>query len=399
VFAGGCTLPAAEAVADAQLDTLGALVDRSLVRAGAGRYWMLQTLRVYASQKLAESGEENQLRRAHAQWFVGLLQAHTVGENSLSVPRETLRALVAAERENFRAALEWTHQAGETETMARLAVPMCLQWVEEGRLSEVDRWLSLARARSDEYTLPVQAGLLGVARILKQERGNLDQAVGLADEALVLYHEIGDVNGIFWEMLNRAAQSRGDTARARVGVEQALQFAREQSPEHVPDALTYLGDLEIAADKLERARVCCEEALSLARDTDTAVTVDALINLAHVANVERRSQEASDLAYRAFTTSLRTTLPLEAAAAALQLAWSLAERIQPQATARLLGASLEVFRLTGVALQRTEEIAQRAVRETLRTAALDEPRLEALIDEGRTMPTEQAAREALDGLK
>ena len=53
VFAGGCTLQAAEAVCDGELDTLGALVDRSLVRAGAGRYWMLQTLREYASEKLA----------------------------------------------------------------------------------------------------------------------------------------------------------------------------------------------------------------------------------------------------------------------------------------------------------------------------------------------------------
>ena len=85
--------------------------------------------------------------------------------------------------------------------MARLAVPLCWQWGEEGRLSEIDRWLSLARERSDEYALPVQAGVLAVARRLAQDRGNLDQAVGLADQALALYRELGDINGIFWEML------------------------------------------------------------------------------------------------------------------------------------------------------------------------------------------------------
>ena len=53
VFAGGCTLEGAEAVCDGELDTLVALIDRSLVRAGAGRYWMLQTLREYA---LREAG-------------------------------------------------------------------------------------------------------------------------------------------------------------------------------------------------------------------------------------------------------------------------------------------------------------------------------------------------------
>ena len=67
VFAGGCTLQAAEAVCDRELDTLGALVDRSLVRAGAGRYSMLQTLREYALEKLARSGEEDHVRGRHAQ--------------------------------------------------------------------------------------------------------------------------------------------------------------------------------------------------------------------------------------------------------------------------------------------------------------------------------------------
>ena len=399
VFAGGCTLQAAEAVCTGQLDTLGALVDRSLVRARAGRYWMLQTLQEYASEKLAESGEEDQLQRRHAQWFVELLQAHTAGEKSLSVDRETRRVLVGAERENFRAALEWTHQAGESETMARLAVPMCWQWEEEGRLSEIDRWLSLARERSHEYALPVQAGVLDVARILAQDRGNLDEAVGLADQALALYRELGDVNGIFWQMVNLASLTRGDLARARVGIEQALQFAREHSPERIPDALTYLADLEIAAGKLDRARACCEEALSLTHDTDTALIAVALINLAHVANLERRSQEATDLAQKAITTSVRAALPVEAAAAALQLAWSLAERTQPQATARLLGATLEVFRHTSFAMQRTEDVAEQAVRQALRTAPLDAPTMRALVDEGRAMPIEQAAREALNRLK
>ena len=170
-------------------------------------------------------------------------------------------------------------------------------------------------------------------------------------------------------------------------------------PERIPNALTYLADLEIAAGQLDRARACCEEALGLARHSDTGPMVVALINLAHIANLERRSQDASDLAQKALTTSLGAALPIEAAAAALQLAWSLAERTQPQATARLLGAALEVFRYTSFVLQGTEDVAEQAVREALRTAPLDAPRMRALVDEGRAMPIEQAAREALNRLK
>ena len=58
VFAGGCTLAAAEDVCQADLDTLQALVDRSLVRSDAERYWMLQTIREYALERLEQTGEE-----------------------------------------------------------------------------------------------------------------------------------------------------------------------------------------------------------------------------------------------------------------------------------------------------------------------------------------------------
>ena len=339
VFAGGCTFAAAERVCGADLDTLHGLVDRSLIKTDGSRYWTLQTLREYALEKLASSGEQDQLRHRHAQCFVELLQVHTLEEKFLKMETETGRVLVGAERENFRAALEWTQQAGDFESMARLAVPLGWQWMEEGRLSEVDRWLNLVRERTQEYALPVQAGILSVARFLARQRGNVEEAVGLGDQALALYRELGDVRGIFWEMLTQASLSgvRGDLGGARVGIEEAVQFAHEQVPECVPDALGHLADLEIAAGRLGRARDCCEEALRLAPDTAAGPVVVALINLACIANLERRSQDASDLAQRAFFISLGAEFLEAGAVSALQLAWSLAHRVQPEATARTPG--------------------------------------------------------------
>ncbi len=66
IFRGGCTLEAAEAVAGADLDTLQSLVDKSLLRVrDNGRFWMLETIREYATERLEASGEPDEIRRRH----------------------------------------------------------------------------------------------------------------------------------------------------------------------------------------------------------------------------------------------------------------------------------------------------------------------------------------------
>jgi predicted ATPase/class 3 adenylate cyclase len=69
VFAGGCTLEAAEEVCEADLDTLQSLVDKSLLRFTEGRYWMLETIREYAGERLAARGERDSLFERHATWY------------------------------------------------------------------------------------------------------------------------------------------------------------------------------------------------------------------------------------------------------------------------------------------------------------------------------------------
>ena len=114
------------------------------------------------------------------------------------------------------------------------------------------------------------------------------------------------------------------------------------------------------------------------------------VNLAYIANLERRHADAAELAQDALNGALAVGFLRLAAAAAMCLAWSLAERRQPKRAARLLGAAAEFFRRTGTAMQWSETAIERATRDAL-DRQLDERTLNALLDEGRTMTLEQAA--------
>ena len=105
IFAGGFTAQAAESVCDASLDEIALLVEQSLVRRQGGRLTLLETIREYGLERLAERGEEDELRRRHADWFVGLAErasAELCGANQvacldrLEVELDNLRAALAS---------------------------------------------------------------------------------------------------------------------------------------------------------------------------------------------------------------------------------------------------------------------------------------------------------------
>ena len=79
VFRGGCTLEAAEDICNADLDTLQSLVDKSLLRHNEERYWMLETIREYATEKLEESDKARDLRDRHAAHFLAFVEEVEIG--------------------------------------------------------------------------------------------------------------------------------------------------------------------------------------------------------------------------------------------------------------------------------------------------------------------------------
>jgi predicted ATPase len=159
VFVGGCTLEAAAAVCKAAndpapdvLDGVASLVDKSLLHLHAGhtepRVGMLDTIREYALERLAESGEEDALRQQHATYYWGLIEE---AESHLSsAERQVWLDRLEAEHDNLRAALGWNATGtSDTETGKRLAGALLWFWFLRGYLGPVpagQRWLEDALA-------------------------------------------------------------------------------------------------------------------------------------------------------------------------------------------------------------------------------------------------------------
>lgn len=159
VFAGGCTLEAAESVCDSDLDALQSLVDKSLVRHNEDRFWMLETIGEFARERLAASGDEDELRRRSAHWFLQLVETApgTAESSALSAnvaDTSAWRATIAGDFDNIRAALSWFESTGEVESQMRIAfiVSWLFLWMRGGFV-EAARWFESVLENPERLTL------------------------------------------------------------------------------------------------------------------------------------------------------------------------------------------------------------------------------------------------------
>ena len=187
VFAGGCTYEAAEEIAGANPDTLQSLLDKSLLRKRDSkigpRYWMLETIREYAGEKLEESGEKDEIARRHAQYFLDLADEGTfVVMDAIWVDR------IDAEADNVRAALDLAAATGETQRVLRATASLRDFWFTRGYIAEGRTRLENALTADPEPTFARCLALLAAASAavvghsdLLGRRQHLDEARSLAD--------------------------------------------------------------------------------------------------------------------------------------------------------------------------------------------------------------------------
>jgi tetratricopeptide (TPR) repeat protein len=355
VLPGGWTLGTAEAVCPMVgplsidiCDGLGSLLDHSLVRREGTeehgtRFSMLGTLREYGIIRLAESGELEAARQAHATHFLALVEE---AEPGLRRPDQArwLRRL-ETELDNLRAALDWAVRVGgaggieaedlplggpaAAETALRMAAALWRFWHLRGYWREGRERLAAAlslpggsersRARAlnaagalahDQGDYRAAATLLkwsvAVARCCDDreaiataynnlghvalDQGHAEDAVESYGQALTLWRELGDTRGIVMAAHNLGcvALDRAQYARATLYLEESLALKREFGDQQaIAVSLNNLGLVMIRQKNPERAAALLTESLRLFQQLDdTYGLARALENLAELAHAE-----------------------------------------------------------------------------------------------------------------
>ena len=191
VFAGGSTMDAAEAVigdddgvVDA-LDVLAGLVDKSLVTVdrtrSVTRYGMLETVRQYAHEHLLDSGEAEEVRRRHAQWYVDFARA--AGRGLYSADEQTWLERLRFEIDNLEVAVGWAVNADETDIAMRIAASFTRQGSARPLLGTAflaERALCVVGA--DQH--PLRARVLAEAGWAQAMQGEVAEAISMFEASI-----------------------------------------------------------------------------------------------------------------------------------------------------------------------------------------------------------------------
>lgn len=234
VFVGGCTLEAAEAVCDTNRDLgidlfegLSSLVDKNLVQRvdraeGETRFAMLQTIREYALECLADSGEEAAARRAHAAYCLVLAEE---GNPELSAAeRVSWLAQCDVEIDNFRSALDWLFEARNLDWGLRLCIGLFRFWDMREHLSEGRARLETILRLAGSGHIKERGRILHFLGALVTAQGDFPAAGHFLEQSLLLYQELGDQWGIAASLnaLAISQRDRGDYSSAEKNFERSL---------------------------------------------------------------------------------------------------------------------------------------------------------------------------------
>ena len=283
VLVGSCSLESAEAVANASgdlgVDVLGglsSLVDQSLLHrevdgSGVPRYGMLETIREFALEQLAASGERETTERAHTAYYVALAEQ---AEGELVGPaQEAWLERIAAEHENFRAVLGRALDERDAETVFRLGAPLWRFWSQRGYLAEGRSWLEHALAIGQDASAAVRAKALHYLGNMSLDLADYSRARSYFDQSLPLWQELGNEDGVAAALtgLGLVQLSRGDYSGARRRHEASLSIWRAQDDQSgIALALHNLGNVATAEGALDEAQAHHEGALAIRRDLGDA---------------------------------------------------------------------------------------------------------------------------------
>ena len=393
VFHGSFSLEAVEAVcAGPVLDLLSGLVDKSLVvassRHGAVRYSLLETIREYAAEHLADAEE---LRRRHALAYLAIVRE---AEPGLAIARLATFDELDPDHDNVRAALAWSidHEPGS------LALPLAaaFRWYWYYRIlwSEGLRWLTrVLDAAGPAEDRPTLAAALAGAGVFSSYLGDLETGRRRLEEAETLWRAVGDDRELALTLsaLAQTLASADDLDTAEVQATEAVALARSAGTVWdlgyvLTNAAAFVAQRR---GELEEADRALEEAEAIWAPERHPLGYPFVLNARALLALRRRDDAAAARLARAALLETRPRRDLWFSARSLRILAFTSTGDLPRA-ARLLGAADAMLRAIGARMLVHENLEHERLMEMLRT---DE--LQAALEEGTRMSFDEATELAL----
>lgn len=406
VFVGGFTLEAAEAMEDpdgthSAFDVVVTLVEHSLLRQTAGvedepRFLMLETVREFGLEQLAAAGEEEAARQLHADVYLQIADELMPGNTTWLHHRTRLEAM-SSELDNARLAFAWLDEHDETAALLRMFSTLWVTWQATGRYSEglalVDRVLARSSPRASRERVLVLNG----AVLLAVEYADYSRAAHYRDENRILSQELGDPDLVWTAVTNDGllASRLGQPELAHVRFMDALSLANAAGHADLEGiANLWVGDMALFQASYGEAAEHYGEALAFFQTANWdwgLVDVYAGLGGVHFATGDLVGAAAHY--EQSLEIALRRAIPVMAVGPLLGMAGVVAESGNAVQGARLLGAAEGLITLLGTpSFPRDQPARDRGLAAL--TALLNEERLVALRDAGRSLTFEQSVNEA-----
>lgn len=302
VFAGGWTLPAAEAVyGDSGVDVLaltGRLVDKSLVVVRQdrpqARYELLAVIREYGLARLAASGRQAETERRHAEFYLALAERAEPALHGEGQAAWLDR--LDEELDNLRTAIQWTGRQPDPNAELRLAGALWNFCYLRGHYAEGRHWLEQALGRDHSVPTPVRAKALLGAGMLAFLQCEYDLGATRIEAARELYRELGDQAGaaLALQRLGAIARERAQYYTAkRLHLESLELFVRLGDRTGTAWARNHLGFVcWLRGDLAEAAEQCARALAEFRAIEDGEGIVWGLINLGAVAYYRAELEQA-----------------------------------------------------------------------------------------------------------
>jgi len=320
VFSGGGRLEAIEQIcckglSGPLIDRLMLLVEKNLVLPredpdGELRFTMLETIHEYAEERLAAGGEEESLRRRHAEYYTRL--AESAAKETRGVRQPAWFARLRAELDNLRSVLAWSLDGNDPTVGMRTAAALQDFWNYNGLMAEGTRWLDRALSLPPDVPPDLYAGSLRAAGFVAYGLGDFRKGKQRLAEAVDLYTRLGDERNAAWSMAFLSmlyTENPGEYAEGLVLGKRALSILRKiEDKPGIAQALNILGETARLQSDYEAAQLYYEESLEVVRETGERLREAMLLcNLGFIAYRHGRYS----LAMQYIQSSLAITLEVK----------------------------------------------------------------------------------------